>query len=63
MTGGTLPAPQDIYSIQFHRKAKKIKLDLRHRSHGLSTPLPSRRGRQYRSTKAGTERLKNSFYL
>jgi gmma-aminobutyric acid receptor subunit gamma len=61
--GGTLPALQDIYSTQCHRKAKKIIKDLSHLSHGLSTLLPSRRKRQYRCNKAWTDRLINSFYL
>jgi hypothetical protein len=43
-------------------KAKKIIKD-NHPSHYLFTPLPSRRRGQYRCIKAGTERLKNSFYL
>jgi hypothetical protein len=59
---GKLPALQDTYSTRFHRKAKKIK-DNNHPSHCLFTPLPSRRRGQYRCIKAGTERLKNSFYL
>jgi hypothetical protein len=63
ITGATLPALQDICSSQCHRKAKKIIKDLGHLSHGLFTPLPSRRRRQYRCIKAGTERLRNSFYL
>ena len=59
ITEGTLPALQDTYS----RKAKKINKDINHPSQGLSTPLSSRRRGQYRCIKAGTERLKNSFYL
>ena len=35
--GGTLPALQDIYSTQCHRKDKKIIKDLSHPSHGLFT--------------------------
>ena len=50
----------DIYSTWCHRKAKKIIKDL---SYGRFTLLPSRRQRPYRCIKAGTERLKNSFYL
>jgi hypothetical protein len=46
-----------------HRKAKKIINDNTHPSHCLFTPLSSRRQGQYRCIKAGTERLKNSFYL
>ena len=37
--------------------------DLTHPSRGLFTPLPSRRRKQYRCIKVGTERLKNIFYL
>ncbi|KAK6302769.1 hypothetical protein J4Q44_G00271240 [Coregonus suidteri] len=43
ITGSTLPALQDIYSTRCHRKAKKIINDLSHPSHGLFTPLSSRR--------------------
>jgi predicted nucleic acid-binding protein len=59
ITRGTLPAIQDIYSTRYHKKAKKIIKDVSHPSHSLFTPLPSRRWRQYRRIKAGTERLKN----
>ncbi|CDQ93637.1 unnamed protein product [Oncorhynchus mykiss] len=61
ITGGKLPALQDTYTTRCHRKAKKIK-DNNHPSHCLFTPLSSRRRGQYRCIKAGTERLKNSFY-
>jgi hypothetical protein len=54
---------QDIYSTQCHRKAKKIIKDLSHPSHSLFIPLLSRKRRQYRCIKAGTETLKNSVYL
>ena len=54
---GTLPALQDIYSTRCHRKAKMIIKNLSRPSHGLFTPLPSRRRRQYRCNKAGAERL------
>ena len=60
---GKLPALQDTYSTQYHRKAKKIIKDNNHPSHCLYIPLPSRRRGQYRGIKAGTERLKNSYYL
>ena len=63
ITGGTLPALQDIYSTRCHKKAKNNITDLSHPSHSLITTLPSRRESQYRCIKAGTERLKNSFYL
>jgi hypothetical protein len=63
IAGGKLPALQDTYSTRCHRKAKKIIKDNNHPSHCLFTPLSSRRQGQYRCIKAGTERLKNSFYL
>ena len=63
ITGGKLPAPQDTYSPRCHRKTRKIIKDITHSSHCLFTPLPSRRRGQYRCIKAGTKRLKNSFYL
>jgi hypothetical protein len=58
--GGALPALQDTYSTRCHRKAKKIIEDIIHPSHGLFTPLSSRRRGQYRGIKAGTERLKTA---
>ena len=63
ITGGTLPALQDTYSTRCHRKAKKIIKDIKHPSYCLFTLLSSRRRGQYRYIKAGTGRLKNSFYL
>uniref|UniRef100_A0A8L0DMF9 Reverse transcriptase domain-containing protein n=1 Tax=Oncorhynchus mykiss TaxID=8022 RepID=A0A8L0DMF9_ONCMY len=63
ITGGKLPALQDTYTTRCHRKAIKIIKDINHPSHCLFTPLSSRRRGQYRCIKAGTERLKNSFYL
>ena len=51
------------YSTRCHRKAKKIIKEFNHPSHYLFTPLPSRRQGQYSCIEAGTERLKNSFYL
>ena len=63
ITRGTLPAIQDIYSPRYHKNANKIIKAVSHPSHSLFTPLPSRRRRQYRCIKAGTERLRNSFYL
>ena len=63
IAGGKLPALHDTYSIRCHRKAKKIIKDNNLPSHYLFTLLPSRRRGQYRCIKAGTERLKNSFYL
>ena len=63
ITGGKIPALQDTYSTRCHRKAKKIIKDNNQPSHCLFTPLSSRRRGQYRCIKAGTERLRNSFYL
>ena len=63
ITGGKLPALQDTYTTRCHRKAIKIIKDINHPNHCLFTPLSSRRRGQYRCIKAGTERLKNSFYL
>ena len=42
ITGGKLPAIQDTYSTQCHRKVKKIK-DINHLSHCLFIPPSSRR--------------------
>uniref|UniRef100_A0A8K9XYQ4 Reverse transcriptase domain-containing protein n=1 Tax=Oncorhynchus mykiss TaxID=8022 RepID=A0A8K9XYQ4_ONCMY len=61
ITGGKLPALQDTYTTRCHRKAIKIIKDNNH--HCLFTPRSSRMRGQYRCIKAGTERLKNSFYL
>ena len=63
ITGGQTTCLHDTYSTRCHRKAKKIIKDINHPSHCLFTPLPSKRRGQYRCIKAGTERLKNSFYL
>jgi hypothetical protein len=60
ITGGKLPALQDTYSTRRHRKAKKIIKDNNHPKDYLFTPLPSG---QCRCIEAGTERLKNRFYL
>jgi hypothetical protein len=62
-TGGKLPVLLDTYSTQCHRKNKKIIKDINHPSHCLFTPLSPRRQGQCRCIKAGTERLKNNFYL
>ena len=56
ITGGKLPAIQDTYSTRCHKKAKKIIKNNKHPSHCRFTP-------PYMCIKAGTERLKNSFYL
>jgi hypothetical protein len=63
ITGGTQPTLQDTYTTRCHRKAKKIIKDINHPSHCLFTLLSSRMRGQNRCIKAGTERLKNSFYL
>jgi hypothetical protein len=63
ISGGKLPALKDTYITRCHKKDKKIIKDNNHLSHSLFTPLSSRRRGQYRCIKAGTERLKNSFYL
>ena len=61
ITGGKLPALHDTYSTRCHRKTKRIIKENNHPSHCLFTR--SRRRGQYRCNKAGTDRLKNSFYL
>jgi gmma-aminobutyric acid receptor subunit gamma len=53
ITGGKVPALQDIYSNRCHRKAKKIIKDNNHLSHYLFTPLSSRSQCPYRCIKAG----------
>ena len=63
ITGGKLPALQDTYSTWCHKMAKNIIMDMNHPSYCLFTPLSSRRQGQYMCSKAGTETLKNSFYL
>jgi hypothetical protein len=55
ITGGIMPALQDIYNTQCLRKAEKIIKDT---SHGLFTLLPSRRQKLYRCLKGGTKRQK-----
>jgi hypothetical protein len=54
---------QDTYSTRCYRKAKKILKDINHLSHCVFTPLLSRSQDQCSFIKAGTERMKNSFYL
>ena len=63
ITGDKHPTLLDTYSTRCHTKAKMIIKDINHPSHCLFPPLSSRRQGQYRCIKAGTERLKNSFYL
>ena len=60
ITRSKLPALQNTYSSQCYRKDIKDNNQL---SHCLFTPLSSGRRGQYRCIKAGTVRLKNSFYL
>ena len=64
ITGGKLPALQDIYSTLCHRKVNKIIKDISHPSHGLLTPLPSRRRDQYRFNQRCLKAIKllNSHY-
>jgi len=54
-----LPSLQDIYNTRLTRKATSIVSDPCHPSHGLFSLLPS--GRRYRSLRAHTARLSNSF--
>ena len=63
ITGGKLPALQDTYTTQCHRKAIKIIKDNNHPSACLFTLLSFRRRGQYRCIKAGTQRILNSFYI
>jgi hypothetical protein len=63
ISGGKIPALLDTNSTRCQRKDKKIIKDINHLSHCLFTLLSSKRRGQYRCIKAGTERLKNHFYL
>ncbi|KAK3548403.1 hypothetical protein QTP70_012646 [Hemibagrus guttatus] len=58
--GVSLPSITDIYSTRRIRKANSIVDDLTHPSHTLFTLLPS--GKKYRSIRAHTSRLLNSFF-
>lgn len=58
--GGHLPSVQGIYNSRCLRKARNIVKDHSHPGYGLFTLLPS--GRRYRSIRARTTRLTNSFY-
>lgn len=58
ITGGELPATQDIYT---RRGLRKIAKDLCHPSHGLLSPPLS--GKRYRSIRSQTNRLWDSFYF
>ena len=58
--GGHLPSVQGIYNSRCLRKARNNVKDHSHPGYGLFTLLPS--GRCYRSIRARTTRLTNSFY-
>ncbi|KAK3521061.1 hypothetical protein QTP86_017277 [Hemibagrus guttatus] len=58
--GVSLPSIMDIYSTRCIRKANSIVDDPTHPSHTLFTLLPS--GKRYRSIRAHTSRLMNSFF-
>ena len=58
--GVSLPSITDIYTSRCIRKATSIVADPTHSSHTLFTLLPS--GKRYRSIRAATTRLSNSFY-
>uniref|UniRef100_A0A1A8ATP4 Reverse transcriptase domain-containing protein n=1 Tax=Nothobranchius furzeri TaxID=105023 RepID=A0A1A8ATP4_NOTFU len=58
--GVSLPSIKDIYTTRCIRKATSIVADWSHPSHTLFTLLPS--GRRYRSIRALTFRLCNSFF-
>ena len=55
-----LPSLQDTYNTRVTKRAQSIIRDHTHPQHRLFTLLPS--GRRYRSMKARTTRLTNSFY-
>ncbi|CAI5669640.1 unnamed protein product [Oreochromis niloticus] len=58
--GVSLPSIKDIYTTRCIRKATSIVADWTHPSHTLFTLLPS--GKRYRSIRAHTSRLCNSFF-
>ncbi|KAF7648432.1 hypothetical protein LDENG_00156930 [Lucifuga dentata] len=58
--GCPLPSLEDLYNSRCLRKAKIILRDTSHPGHSLFELLPS--GRCYRTLRARTNRLKNSFY-
>ncbi|KAI4899218.1 hypothetical protein NFI96_023461 [Prochilodus magdalenae] len=58
--GASLPTITDIYTTRCIRKANSIVDDHTHPSHTLFTLLPS--GKRYRSIRALTSRLCNSFF-
>ena len=55
--GAAFPSLQDIYNTRVTKRAHNITKDTTHPQHTLLPP-----GRRYRSVKARTTRLKNSFY-
>ena len=57
--GAPLPSLQDIYNTRLTRKATTIVRDTSHPAHSLFTLMPS--GRRYRSLRARSTRLINSF--
>ncbi len=59
--GATLPSILDIFLARCSSKASSIMKDPTHPSHNLFQLLTS--GRRYRSIKAGSVRLLNSFFL
>jgi hypothetical protein len=63
ITGGKLPALQDIYNTRCHRKTKKNIKDLSHPSHCLFTPLPSSQQARSVQVHQSWDTLINSFYL
>uniref|UniRef100_A0A669BQX1 Reverse transcriptase domain-containing protein n=1 Tax=Oreochromis niloticus TaxID=8128 RepID=A0A669BQX1_ORENI len=58
--GVSLPSIKNIYTTRCIRKATSIVADWTHPSHTLFTLLPS--GKRYRSIRAHTSRLCNSFF-
>uniref|UniRef100_A0A3P9ISK5 Reverse transcriptase domain-containing protein n=1 Tax=Oryzias latipes TaxID=8090 RepID=A0A3P9ISK5_ORYLA len=60
ITGSPLPSLEDIASSRYTSRARQIIKGSHHPNHHLFQLLPS--GRRYRSHKARTNRLKNSFF-
>ena len=60
ITGCRLPSLEELYTQRCLTKAKRIIKDPTHPQNRLFHVLPS--GRRYRSLKASTTRLKNSFF-
>src|SRR4029434_3013735 len=58
--GCSLPPFEDIYKTRCLRKVHSILRDSSHPGHHLFELLPS--GRRFRTIKAKTDRLRNSFY-